>query len=75
MTAPLNPLALLTLYDTQLVAADMVRLWRSGSRHPRLARQLQDVWPGLPLATHNEAADLAWSMLTMEERQAAAEEA
>ena len=70
-----SPLSLLSFYDPEAIAPDIVHLWRSGSRHPRLARQIQDLYPGLPLEPFNEAAGIAWNSLTAEERRLALGEA
>jgi len=64
-----------TFHDARQVADTIVMLWRTGSRHPALSRQAQELHPGLPLDVFNEAADLAWGRLTAEERRLAIEEA
>jgi hypothetical protein len=66
-----NPLTHDTFFDADRVADAIAMLWRSGSRHPQLAYQARDLFPGLPLETFNKAADVAWNHLSPEERQAA----
>jgi len=66
-----TPLQLTTFYAIDPIADDITHLFRSGSRHPLLIRQLLNVWPGLPLDTFNEAASMAWDRLSPEERAAA----
>ncbi|WP_442577913.1 hypothetical protein ACSBOB_20415 [Mesorhizobium sp. ASY16-5R] len=70
-----NPFSLDTYFNIDRVADAMLMLWREGSRHPRLGHEIRDLFAGLTLAVYNEAADLAWSRLTPEERREASEEA
>lgn len=70
-----NPFSVKTLFAAVQVADTITMLWRTGARHPKLARQTVQAHPGLPLDVFNAAADLAWSRLTDEERRLATEEA
>ena len=62
-----SPINLLTFYNVEQIEDDIRHLWRGGSRHPLLIRQLLNVWPGLPLDSFNEAASIAWDRLSPEE--------
>ena len=70
-----NPLTLDSLHPVEDVAGAIVRLWRSGSRQPRLLRQLGYLHHNLTLDEYNAAAEVAWSMLTDNERTFAIAEA
>lgn len=70
-----NPLLLDSLHPVEDVAGAIVRLWRSGSRQPRLLRQLGYLQQNLTLPEYNAAAELAWTMLSDDERTAAIAEA
>ena len=74
-TTPANPFSVKTLFAAAPVADTIIMLWRTGARHPQLARQTVQAHPGLPLHVFNTAADLAWRRLTDEERRLALEEA
>lgn len=69
-----NPFLLDSLHDPLDIAHCIASFWRLGSRQPGLIKQVLDLNPGLPLATYNRAAEIAWDSLTPEERRAAADE-
>jgi hypothetical protein len=64
---PDNPMR----FDPAHLADEILMHWRHGARQPRLSRIMQETYPGLPLDIFNEAAGVAWSRLTDEERDSA----
>lgn len=70
-----NPMQLTSFLHPEQVADTILMLWRTGARHPLLGRHAQELHLGITLEVFNEAADIAWSRLTPEERRLAAGEA